>query len=328
MHYVLHYSDPGDIILDAFCGTGMTGIAARLCGNAQEVQELGLEVSRDGCIFGPDGDYISHLSPRKALLNDLSPMATFIASNLNYSIDTKMFKREARRILHALEEEFGWLYQTWHKDKNNSNQIEGTIEFVIWSDIFVCPECNKEITFWKEAIDLDNGRVRGEFPRPNCSTSLSKQNLDRAWNTYFDSFLGVPITQAKQKPVLINYSVGRRRYEKVLDPHDLAVLEKIEEHSKLHYFPAERLPEGDESRQNDRSGMSHLHHFFTPRNQIALAALWRHINKVEDKRVRMALILVFTAILPNASKMRRFERIVKVAGHCLGLSTCHHYSRL
>jgi hypothetical protein len=28
MRYILHYTDPGDVVLDGFCGTGMTGVAA------------------------------------------------------------------------------------------------------------------------------------------------------------------------------------------------------------------------------------------------------------------------------------------------------------
>ena len=31
MRYILHYTEPGDIILDGFCGTGMAGVAARMC---------------------------------------------------------------------------------------------------------------------------------------------------------------------------------------------------------------------------------------------------------------------------------------------------------
>ena len=32
MRYLLHYTNPGDIVLDGFCGSGMTGVAAQLCG--------------------------------------------------------------------------------------------------------------------------------------------------------------------------------------------------------------------------------------------------------------------------------------------------------
>ena len=33
MRYLLHYTQPGDIVFDGFCGTGMTGVAAKACGN-------------------------------------------------------------------------------------------------------------------------------------------------------------------------------------------------------------------------------------------------------------------------------------------------------
>lgn len=31
MRFILHYTDPGDLVFDGFCGTGMTGVAAQLC---------------------------------------------------------------------------------------------------------------------------------------------------------------------------------------------------------------------------------------------------------------------------------------------------------
>lgn len=31
MRYILHYTQPGDIVFDGFCGTGMTGVAAQMC---------------------------------------------------------------------------------------------------------------------------------------------------------------------------------------------------------------------------------------------------------------------------------------------------------
>ena len=32
MQYILHYTNPGDVVLDCICGTGMTGLAAQSCG--------------------------------------------------------------------------------------------------------------------------------------------------------------------------------------------------------------------------------------------------------------------------------------------------------
>lgn len=44
MRYILHYTKPGDIIFDGFCGTGMTGVAAQMCGDRNTVLELGYQV--------------------------------------------------------------------------------------------------------------------------------------------------------------------------------------------------------------------------------------------------------------------------------------------
>lgn len=34
MRYILHYTKPGDIVYDGFSGSGMTGVAAQMCGTA------------------------------------------------------------------------------------------------------------------------------------------------------------------------------------------------------------------------------------------------------------------------------------------------------
>ncbi|MBN2390343.1 MAG: site-specific DNA-methyltransferase, partial [Anaerolineae bacterium] len=54
--YIEHYTDPGDLVLDPFCGSGMTGVAALMAG-------------------------------RHAILNDLSPAAVHIAHNYTTPVD-------------------------------------------------------------------------------------------------------------------------------------------------------------------------------------------------------------------------------------------------
>jgi hypothetical protein len=43
MMYILHYTKPGDIVFDGFCGTGMTGVAASMCGNPDKDFKLKIE---------------------------------------------------------------------------------------------------------------------------------------------------------------------------------------------------------------------------------------------------------------------------------------------
>lgn len=37
MRYILHYTQPGDVVFDGFAGTGMTGVAAQACGDRSTV---------------------------------------------------------------------------------------------------------------------------------------------------------------------------------------------------------------------------------------------------------------------------------------------------
>ena len=81
MRYILHYTNPGDIVFDGFCGTGMTGVAAQICGDKNVIMELGYQVKSDGTILQEEIDEtgkkqwkaFSKLGVRRAVLNDLSP---------------------------------------------------------------------------------------------------------------------------------------------------------------------------------------------------------------------------------------------------------------
>ncbi len=68
---------------------------------------------------------ISRLGARKAVLNDLSPAATFIAYNYNTPVDARAFEREAKRILKEVEKECGWMYETWHPHCDDPNRVKG-----------------------------------------------------------------------------------------------------------------------------------------------------------------------------------------------------------
>ena len=282
MRYILHYTEPGDIVFDGFCGTGMTGVAAQLCGDREAVMALGYQVKTDGTILQEEMDEegkktwrpFSKLGVRHAVLNDLSPAATFIAYNYNTPVDVAAFEREARRILAEVEQECGWMYETRH-----SNGETGKINYTVWSDVFTCPDCASEVVFWNAAVDKDKGAVLDEFPCPQCNALLSKRRMERAWTTRFDNALKDTVKQAKQVPVLINYSVGKKRFEKKPDAEDLALIEKIEGMEIPYWFPKNRLMEGQETRRNDPIGITHVHHFYTKRNLWVLAALWSRAAK-------------------------------------------------
>src|SRR5271157_3365076 len=94
MRYILHYTEPGDLVFDGFCGTGMTGVASQLCGDRATAESLGYKVNKDGTIQDTDGTPFASLGARKAVVSDLSPAASFIAYNYNTSVDPIAFQSE------------------------------------------------------------------------------------------------------------------------------------------------------------------------------------------------------------------------------------------
>jgi hypothetical protein len=217
MRYILHYTDPGDLVLDGFCGTGMTGVAAQLCGDKNTVESLGYSI-KDGVIYDENNIPFSRLGARKVILTDLSPAATFISYNYNKPVDSYEFEKRANIALLEAEKECGWMYETLHTD----DKTKGKINYTVWSDVFMCPNCSAEMVFWDVAVDQKKGVVRESWQCDQCHTLLSKNpakdsgaiKIERAWNTVFDRALGTAVRQVKQSPVMIRYSIGKKRFEK------------------------------------------------------------------------------------------------------------------
>ncbi|TEU11066.1 MAG: DNA methylase [Anaerolineales bacterium] len=317
MRYILHYTDPGDIVFDGFCGTGMAGVAAQLCGDRKAVRELGYRVDEDGVVY--DGNEpISHLGARRAVLVDLCPAATFIAYNYDTPVDVVAFERGAKRILREVEEECGWMYETLHtgwpsnerdpsKWENSSDPLGlsmGKIEYVVWSDIFLCPHCGVELVLWDVAVDAPAGKFHDEIHCPQCGVQVKERELERAWEMVFDIALGRIVRRARQKPVLINYSVGKKRFEKKPDDSDLKLVRTIEGYRSQSWFPTNELPNGDNTNQPKGShGAEHVHQYFTARNNLALSAFWKLASdKSLVLEIRERLMFCATASMLKLSR--------------------------
>lgn len=300
MRYILHYTKPGDIVFDGFCGTGMTGVAASMCGNPDK--DFKLKIEEEARHEGKKVEW----GARRAILCDLSPAATFIAYNYNTPVDVEQFEKEARRILEEVEKECGWMYETIHtidgvpQTDIHGKPVKGRINYTVWSDVFICPNCSGEIIFWDAAVDKESGKVLDEFNCPHCNAKVNKKNLEKAWVTKYDKAINETIRQVKQVPVLINYSVGRARYEKTPDEFDIKLIEKIEDMDIPYWYPTDRMPEGYNTEQPKKShGVTHVHHFYTKRNLWILSSIFA---KIKNSLVKF----VFTGILTRSSKQARF----------------------
>jgi hypothetical protein len=101
--YLLHYTRPGDLVLDTFAGTGMLGVAAALC--ASPDSEFKSKVETEWKLLGQKPQW----GQRYVLLNDLSPFATFLCRCFNSCLPTSTFDASARRLISTSRQDLSWV---------------------------------------------------------------------------------------------------------------------------------------------------------------------------------------------------------------------------
>lgn len=139
--YVEHYTSPGDIVLDPFCGSGMTGVAAVLSG-------------------------------RNAILNDLSPAAVHIARNYVTPCDPEALQAAFADLSAALLSYQLELYETTCSTCGG----RALIEYSIFADVFGCAVCNTEINLWDHGRD-PSGQLADSLTCPKCAATHDKNAL-------------------------------------------------------------------------------------------------------------------------------------------------------
>jgi predicted RNA methylase len=297
---ILHFTEPGDIVLDGFAGSGMTGVAAQWCGTAPASYRHQIEME-----WKKAGMAAPKWGARRAVLNDLSPAATFIGANYNLPFDVDDFAKAADLLLKEVERENGWMYETLHSD----GRTKGRIEYTVWSEVFTCPECAGQINFLEEALEPETKSVKDVFPCPHCSADLNKDRLERILETRTDPGSGKPWQRVKFLPALICYAIGKKRYEKKPDASDLDTLRRIEEIPLPQVTPTARFPieEMYHGSRISPKGFTNVHHFFLPRAAQAIGLLWEKANAHPDKRIRTFLLYAVEQSIWGFSVLNRYR---------------------
>lgn len=280
MRFLLHYTEPGDVVLDAFCGTGMTGVAAQLCQSPPSELKATLAKEQPKAKWGA----------RIPVLLDLSPFATYIAHNYNAPIDVARFQSEFDKQLAQAESEIGWAYR-YSEGKDTGEQIS----LSIWSDVYVCSNCGEDVVYWGNGIKRGKGEI-DPMPCPSCGSKCKKNEVTRKMSTFFDPLLGKSVTQPMQIPVLLR----GKRSEREATKHDLSVVAKCLAKAGEYQPPVVQMmlrdePWGDVYRAGYHSGISHVHHFYNARQLLALSCLFSHFKSSPMGR-RLQLVLTSFAV--------------------------------
>ena len=245
-----YYTDPDDVVLDPFCGSGQTGVAAVLTG-------------------------------RHAVLSDLSPAAVHIARGYTQRVDPDRFGQVASELLGRLEP----------LEMESYGAPEGRIEYTVWSDVYQCSTCEREILFWDAAVDHEAGAVESTLSCPIGHGPFKKTAL--RW--------------LRSEPVQENISAEGQR-TRLVQPVERAGEEQQVDRADIPYWyptvPWERWREMWRA-QHEAQRIATSADFFTARNLHALSALWNAIGRVDEDSIRNGLRFVFTASVNRAS--RRYQ---------------------
>lgn len=138
--YIEHHTRPGDLVLDPFSGSGMTGLAARRLG-------------------------------RNVVLNDVGFGAAHLSWNLCEPCDPAELQRAARQVLDAVAEDFAALYTT-----PGRSRAQGTIRWTLYSTVVRCGACGHRSRLWDDATDHQGGTVARSWPCPHCGQPIDKRS--------------------------------------------------------------------------------------------------------------------------------------------------------
>jgi hypothetical protein len=295
---LLHYTEPGDVVLDGFCGSGMTGVAAHFC--ASPPTQYRTEVEQR---WSKNGTSQPIWGSRTVILNDISPAATLIAANYATPFNVEDFSAQAKTLLNEVKSEIGWMYTTVHTDGRTKAQIE----YTVWSEVYSCGQCSGQVVFSEEALDKKTNKVRDSFACPHCKVILTKSRLEPLFEKCFDKILGEVIEIPKRKPVLIVYKIGKTRHAKEPSLEDFEALQRIEK-LEAPAFPLKKFPFDEmwEASRLQGRKITHVHHLFLTRQAHGLGALWSRAVACKDARLRSFMIYFVEQAIWGMSILSRY----------------------
>ena len=271
-----HYGEPEMVLFDPFCGTGMTGVALQL----------------------------SKVSGT-AILQDLSPVATHIASSATSSGRVSEFSDEADRILGAVKKEWGWMFET------KSAGHPQPVRYFVWSDVYSCEQCGTPSKIWDIEGSQSVGGLKSTAECTGCGAEISKQSMTPLLETVFDQELQRPLERYRQELVLVVAEVGKGIEKRKPTTADVALAQRIENMSDGEPCPTQKMlfkddDWGDQWRSTYHTGVTHSHHFYTKRNRLVLTAVWRAIEASPYKHLKPLLRYWFTASLSRLTRLNRY----------------------
>ena len=279
--YLSHYTEEGDIVLDGFSGSGMTGVA---CKNYK----------------GTTGQ-IEH---RNVILNDLSPAATNLTYNNTEYVNLAQFEAAALDILKKTKEKYGWMFKTI--DPKSGEEVD--VEFYVWSEVSSCETCSSRLNFSELAFTENLSSLKENIICPNCGTSINKRNLVPLVHSSYDKDLDEVVQEPQREVSILCYKAkGKKNYKKP-DEFDFSVIDRVNNLSKTG-LPIVEIPDMQMMRVGRMkvSQIKYIHQFYFLKMRYILGYMWNLASKITDVRLQNFVKYWLDSQFVNLSYRNRYR---------------------
>ena len=281
--YIKHFTQPGDLVLDPFCGSGGTALAALMEG-------------------------------RKAIAIDLSPAATFITKNYCTPVDLDELGYAYDKLEAVIKPEMDWLYET------RCDRCDGRakISYTVYSQVFQCSRCLEKVPLF-DCPDLKvktkNGKSKTIRVCPFCLEKNVREEIDTSGKKYGT----VPVLVSylcedgcKPKRDHRKHNDGNLKKSSYFQKYDVGKIKEIEKIQIPYWCPKDRMMDSKEEtkrwgelwRAGIHKDITQVNHFFTNRNLWALALLKNKIDNMKNEDLEF----VFGSNILSATLMQQYRK--------------------
>lgn len=249
--YIAHFTKPGDLVLDPFCGSGSTAVASLIRG-------------------------------RKAIAIDVSPAATFVTRYYVTPTDPLSLQVRFEAMLDAVSSEMSFLYGTRCHVCNGL----GILHHVVYSNAYECPRCLTQITLF-EASQFNPPKCPECLRLGHIDEPINSKLAITAFKPVAISFSCHGSCRPKR---MIRSVIGSAKERAAFERIDLEHIREIESRQIPHWYPKQFMMNvadvsqrwGDEWRPS--RNFRRVSDLFTHRNLWAIAALMEAAGGDDDLR--------------------------------------------
>lgn len=287
--YIACTTKPGDLILDAFAGSGSTGIAALLCEHPTEYMKKIASDLNVNPVWGI----------RNATLYEISTYASFAIKTITNRISYNEYISIVNDFFEKAQNLIGNIYETI-----DPFGCPGEIRHIIWSEVLICPNCHAELSYFDYGTSRSPVQFKSEILCPYCNSVHKVDDMSFATENRYDKLLKKKVSQKKRVPAWIYGVTNGQTWDRRASKYDISQLNQIEKDFDIDETPQE-IMWGDLYRTGYHYGITHLHHFYTVRNYTVMTKLWKLAGSYPEKYSDSLKLLLLSYNASNCTLMTR-----------------------